>query len=67
MSHTKDQLHGKPDEPMQTVNYQHKWLVMLATGMGIFLSTIDTSIVNVALPTFVDYFNTTFPTVQWVV
>jgi len=40
---------------------------MSATGMGIFLSTIDTSIVNVALPTFVNFFDTNFPTVQWVV
>jgi len=67
MSHANDELRSEPAESIQTVNYQHKWLVMLATGMGIFLSTIDTSIVNVALPTFVEYFDTTFPTVQWVV
>lgn len=67
MRHTQDELRNKSDEKLQTVNYQHKWLVMSATGMGIFLSTIDTSIVNVALPTFVDYFDTNFPTVQWVV
>lgn len=35
--------------------------------MGVFLATIDSSIVNVALPTLVDSFNTRFATVQWVV
>jgi EmrB/QacA subfamily drug resistance transporter len=40
---------------------------MAATGMGIFLATIDGSIVNVALPTLVRAFDTTFASVQWVV
>jgi len=35
--------------------------------MGIFLATIDGSIVNVALPTLVRELNTNFATVQWVV
>jgi len=35
--------------------------------MGVFLATIDSSIVNVALPTLVDSFETRFATVQWVV
>lgn len=40
---------------------------MAAVGMGIFLSTIDGSIVNVALPTLTRHFGATFATVQWVV
>jgi EmrB/QacA subfamily drug resistance transporter len=43
------------------------WLVFAAVAMGIFLSTIDGSIVNVALPTFVNEFHTQFAMVQWVV
>ena len=35
--------------------------------MGVFLATIDSSIVNVALPTLVNAFDTRFATVQWVV
>jgi EmrB/QacA subfamily drug resistance transporter len=35
--------------------------------MGVFLATIDSSIVNVALPTLVRDLRTDFPTVQWVV
>jgi EmrB/QacA subfamily drug resistance transporter len=40
---------------------------MAAVGMGIFLATIDGSIVNVALRTLENTFSTDFPTVQWVV
>ena len=40
---------------------------MLAVSMGIFLGTIDGSIVNVALPTLVEELGTDFATVQWVV
>ena len=35
------------------INYDHKWYVMAAVAMSIFLATIDGSIVNVALPTLV--------------
>ncbi|MEM5775024.1 MAG: DHA2 family efflux MFS transporter permease subunit, partial [Anaerolineaceae bacterium] len=41
--------------------------MLAATGMGIFLGTIDGSIVNITLPTMVDDFNTSFATIQWVV
>ena len=53
--------------PDQIIDYSRKWYVMLAVGMGIFLATIDGSIVNVALPTLVRELNTDFATVQWVV
>ena len=49
------------------VDYSQKWMVMLAVAMGIFLGTIDGSIVNVALPTLRDDFHTDLATVQWVV
>jgi EmrB/QacA subfamily drug resistance transporter len=44
-----------------------KWLILTAVGMGIFLATIDGSIVNVALPTLVNELGTDFTTIQWVV
>ncbi|GIV79959.1 MFS transporter [Litorilinea aerophila] len=50
-----------------TVDYSRKWYVMMAVAMGIFLATIDGSIVNVALPTLVRDFGTVFAAVQWVV
>ncbi len=39
---------------------------MLAVSMSVFLGTIDGSIVNIAQPTLVRVFNTTFPVIQWV-
>ena len=50
-----------------TVDYSRKWYVMAAVAMGVFLATIDGSIVNVALPTLVRAFDTEFAVVQWVV
>jgi EmrB/QacA subfamily drug resistance transporter len=49
------------------VDYSRKWYVLAAVAMGIFLATIDGSIVNVALPTLVRSFGTDFATIQWVV
>jgi EmrB/QacA subfamily drug resistance transporter len=47
--------------------YDHKWPTMAAIVMGIFLATIDGSIVNVALPTLVKRLETDFAMIQWVV
>jgi EmrB/QacA subfamily drug resistance transporter len=44
-----------------------RWYGLIGMGLGIFMFTLDGSIVNVALPTLVSYFGTTFATVQWVV
>lgn len=49
------------------VDYSRKWYVMAAVAMGVFLATIDSSIVNVALPTLTRAFQTEFAIVQWVV
>lgn len=50
-----------------TSNYASKWLILTTVAMGIFLATIDGSIVNVALPTLVKELGTNFTTIQWVV
>lgn len=59
----KAQAAALPDER----DYSRKWLVMSAVAMGIFLATIDGSIVNVALPTLSTALGADFATVQWVV
>jgi EmrB/QacA subfamily drug resistance transporter len=51
----------------QPIDYGRKWYVMAAVAMGIFLATIDGSIVNIALPTLVRELDTEFAVVQWVV
>ncbi|MCP4131118.1 MAG: MFS transporter [bacterium] len=48
-------------------DYSKKWYAMSAVAMGVFVGTIDGSIVNIALPTLVKDFNTQFSVVQWVV
>jgi len=55
------------NQPRNDIDYSRKWHVMIATGSGIFLGTIDSSIVNVALPTMAHELDTTFAAVQWVV
>lgn len=47
-------------------DYSHKWQVMTAVGVAVFLGTVDGSIVNIALPTIVDEFGTSFGVIQWV-
>ena len=44
----------------------NKWLVLATVSVGVILATIDASIVNVALPTLVHEFDTTFNVIQWV-
>jgi EmrB/QacA subfamily drug resistance transporter len=53
--------------PKESDPYRNKWAVMVPVSMGIFLATIDGSIVNVALPTLETGLRTSFSLVQWVV
>ncbi len=45
----------------------NKWYVMAAVSMGIFLATLDGSIVNIAMPTLETQLNTELAIVQWVI
>jgi len=49
------------------VDYRRKWHAMAAVGVGVFLATVDGSIINVSLPTLVRSLDTEFAVVQWVV
>ena len=49
------------------VDYERKWHAMAAVGVGVFLATVDGSIINVSLPTLIRSLNTEFAVVQWVV
>lgn len=44
-----------------------KWQVFGLVGVSIFMSTLDSSIVNVALPFIMDDLSTNVQTIQWVV
>ncbi len=47
--------------------YANKWWALLAVSAGVFMSTIDGSIVNIALKTLQDYFKVGLHSVEWVV
>jgi EmrB/QacA subfamily drug resistance transporter len=50
-----------------TIDYSKKWLVMLSVACGVFLSTLDGSIVNIALNTLVIEMDKPLAVVEWVV
>ncbi|MSQ34006.1 MAG: MFS transporter, partial [Dehalococcoidia bacterium] len=45
---------------------RHKWWVLAAVSLGIFITVLDSTSVNLALPTIADHFQADLPTVQWV-
>jgi EmrB/QacA subfamily drug resistance transporter len=45
----------------------HKWWAFGAVSIGIFMSTLDISIVNISLPRIMAGLNTGFDSVQWVI
>jgi EmrB/QacA subfamily drug resistance transporter len=51
-----------PSDPV----YEKRWKILAAISMGVFLATIDASIVNVALPTLEKAFTTRFAVIQWI-
>ena len=40
---------------------------MIGVGMGVFMATLDASIVNISLPTLVENLHTDFATIEWVI
>jgi len=52
---------------LSKVDYSKKWLVLFSVGMGVFLGTIDGSIVNIGLNTLVKELGQPLAVVEWVV
>lgn len=52
---------------MSTPKIDSRWWVTLNISIGVFMSTLDASIVNISLPTIVQSLNTDLKTVAWVV
>ena len=48
-------------------NTDRKWFVLLAIGIGTFMSALDGSVVNTTLPVITNYFKTDVATIEWVV
>ena len=45
---------------------QYKWWVFGTVGIGVFVSLVDQTGINIALPKIADHFDATIPAVQWV-
>ncbi|WP_125981297.1 MFS transporter [Loigolactobacillus iwatensis] len=43
-----------------------QWIALAAMSLGVFMGLLDVTVVNVALPTMVRSFKTTFTNLQWV-
>jgi EmrB/QacA subfamily drug resistance transporter len=56
-----DALHKASEGP------NHKWWAFGAVSIGIFMSTLDVSIVNISLPRIMGGLNTSFDAIQWVI
>ena len=56
-----------PPPPPDVPASPRRWIGLAGIGTGIFMFTLDGSIVNVALPTLVTELHTGFATVQWIV
>src|SRR5689334_9472687 len=53
--------------PAPTAAPINRWAVLLAIGVGAYMSALDNSIVNAILPILVADFRTDVATVEWVV
>lgn len=52
--------------PESVNTLRHQWWLLLAVGLGTFLFALDIHIVNLALPTLAQDFDSQFSTVEWV-
>ncbi|MCW7753368.1 MFS transporter [Desulfobotulus sp. H1] len=53
---------------MQTASYRnHPWQVFFLVAIGVFMSTLDSSIVNIALPTILKDYESSLAMTEWVV
>lgn len=52
--------------PLRPNPKNHQWLALAAMSMGVFMGLLDVTVVNVALPTMVKEFSTSFTNLQWV-
>lgn len=49
------------------MSLEHKWQVLIIVCIGIFMSTLDGSILNIANPTIASHLNVSMDQIQWIV
>ena len=55
-----------PETDSKTLPKTQNWLIFLMVAIGIFMATLDGSIVNIALPSIMADFEVPLATIQWV-
>ncbi|HVU70419.1 MAG TPA: MFS transporter [Ktedonobacteraceae bacterium] len=70
----QEQTQTEPGEPMpsmraeKTTGQPNKWAVLVTLAIGIFMATLDSSIVNISLPTIARFFQEPLNgAVEWVI
>src|SRR5581483_2183110 len=59
---------GRISVPANTPRPPSKWAVLAILAIGIFMATLDTSIVNISLPTIAQYFKVPLSgAIEWVI
>src|SRR5579885_1385962 len=62
---------ARPGDDSRTKGYEeraNKWAVLSIVAIGVFMATLDSSIVNISLPTIAHYFGTALTgAVEWVI
>ncbi|GIK42179.1 MAG: MFS transporter [Chloroflexota bacterium] len=53
--------------PVETARLEAKWWILLAIGVGSFMTALDGSVVNIILPVVSRAFNSDVASVEWVV
>ena len=56
-----------PSTPVLDQGHPRKWLILAAVSLGMFMTLLDVTIVNIAIPTIIKDLNTTVATVSWVI
>ncbi len=57
---------NRPDAAARPARLAYKWRALMAVAIGTFMATLDSSIVNVSLPTLAHEFGADITTVEWV-
>jgi EmrB/QacA subfamily drug resistance transporter len=57
----------QPATSLMQENNTHKWWVLIAVGIGTFMSALDGSVVNTILPVLRSAFSSSIASIEWVV
>lgn len=69
-THKTAQSQQSPDQTEENVvqNQTNKWVVLAIIAIGVFMATLDTSIVNISLPSIARYFGVPLSgAIEWVI